>query len=144
MNEWLKNYVLSLTGVSIISLCVDCFLQNGKIKKYARFAIALVLSLCIIQPILSIGSIELPQIDDGTRQNVDYSYAIEATVRGVSGFENAVVSVEELDDSVSKIYIYPNNDKLFEDAKALANVDFLKNVISAMFSIKEENIIIKR
>ena len=46
-----KEYVLSLIAVSISGLLIDVLLPEGNIRKYSNFAISIILSIILIQPI---------------------------------------------------------------------------------------------
>ena len=41
----MKEYILTIIGISIITLVCDSILVDGKIKRYAHFAIAVILSI---------------------------------------------------------------------------------------------------
>ncbi len=141
MIEWLKNYVLSITGVSVLILIAECFVPEGNVKKYASFALGIILSVCIISPIFSfkMDKIEIPEHSE---QVFDFTSAIESTVKSVKGFEDASVSVFQNKNKIEKIVIFPKGDKLLEEAVRAVTVEALKNTLSSVYSVDKENIII--
>ncbi len=139
MSEWIKSYVLTLIGASVTMLLADSILPSGKIRAYARFAMAVLLSVCIMQPLIT----KMPEISfDFTEgeSTYDYTSAVERIVHGVSGFENASVSVVQNGNDISEIHITVRYDKLIESAKRQALSEYLKSSLSAIYGVEKENI----
>ena len=141
MIEWLKNYVLSITGVSVLSLLAECLIPQGNVKKYASFAMGVILSVCIISPLFSLGKqqIQMPLEEEYV---FDFTSAIENTVQSVYGFEDASVSVLQNKNKIEKIIITPKSDKLLEEAVRIATGEMLKSTLESVYSVDKENIII--
>ena len=141
MIEWLKNYVLSITGVSVLSLIAECFIPEGNVKKYANFALGIILSVCIISPLFyfKFENVEIPQSEEYV---FDFTSAIENTVKSVCGFEDASVSVIQNKNKIEKITITPQSDKILEEAVRVVTVEALKSTLSSIYSVEKENIII--
>ncbi len=141
MTEWIKTYVLTLIGASVVMLLADSLLPSGKIRSYARFAMAVLLSVCIMQPLIS----KIPEINfdfTETESTFDFTQAVEMTVHGVSGFENADVSIVQNKNHIEEIHITVVYDKLLESAKRQALGEYLKNSLSAIYGVDKENIFI--
>lgn len=143
MIEWVKEYITSVTGVAILSLIVDCVLPEGNIRKYARFACALILSICIISPIFDLKPDTAFSLEKNEQVYIDYTQAIEKTVQGIYGFENASVRVTQNGGKVQKIFITLSDSKLLEKAQQTAMKEYLCNTLSAIYGIEKENIWIK-
>ncbi len=143
MTEWIKSYICSVTGIAIISLIVDCVLPEGNVRKYARFACALILSLCIISPLLDWKPETSFSVSENEQFFVDYTQAVEKTVHGIYGFENAQVSVSQDNGKIQEIHITLSDSKLIEKAQQAAMEEYLRNTLSAIYGIEKENISIK-
>lgn len=143
MMEWVKGYVTSITGVAIVSLIIDCILPEGNIRKYARFACALILSACIISPIFDLKPERVVSIEKNEQFFVDYSQAVEKTVQSIYGFEGASVSVMQSGGSVQEVIITLTGSKLLEKAQQAAMEEYLRNTLHAIYGVEKENIWIK-
>ena len=141
MTGWFKGYLLIILGVSVLGLVCDCLLPEGDIRKYASFGIAVILSVCIISPILKIGDIQIPQLCQNEQISVNYQAAIEGTVKQLQGFENARVTVENNGELTVSVDI--SDGKLLEKIKGESAKEFLKKILCSVYGIKEENIFIK-
>ena len=140
MIDWVKEYITSVTGVAILSLIVDCVLPEGNIRKYARFACALILSICIISPIFDLKPDTAFSLEKNEQVYIDYTQAIEKTVQGIYGFENASVRVTQNGGKVQEIFITLSDSKLLEKAQQTAMKEYLCNTLSAIYGIEKENI----
>lgn len=143
MIEWVKGYITSITGVAILSLIVDCVLPEGNIRKYARFACALILSICIISPIFDLKPDTPISLESNEQFFVDYTQAVEKTVQGIYGFENVSVSVTQNGGKIQEIVITLSDSKLLEKAQQTAMKEYLCNTLSAIYGVEKENIWIK-
>ena len=135
----MKEYVISVVTVSVIAMIAEVIIPEGKMKKYASFAISVILSLCIIQPLFQI-EIKIPGKLEAKQTTIDFESAVESTVHSVSGYENANVSVKSDGGKVSEIKISVFDEKLAEKAKAEVTKEYLKSFLSAVYGT--ENIYI--
>ena len=140
MIGWLKNYVASIIAVAVIGLILDCLLTEGNLKKYAMYGVSLVLSVCLVQPIIK-GNFEIniPQI---SRQEyiIDYKTAVRSTVNSISGYEDADVDVKQEDNKITSITIKADTDKMSEEALKNATKNYVKKLISTIYGVSEDNI----
>lgn len=140
MIGWLKNYVTSIIAVAVIGLILDCLLTEGNLKKYAMYGVSLVLSVCLVQPIIK-GNFEIniPQI---SRQEyiIDYKTAVRSTVNSISGYEDADVDVKQEDNKITSITIKADKDKMLEEALKDATKNYVKKLISTIYGVSEDNI----
>ncbi len=137
---WLKNYVTSIIAVSVVGLILDCLLNEGNLKKYAMFGVSLVLSICLIQPVVNNNiEINVPEISN-IEYTVDYKTAVKSTVNSVSGFENADVSVIQEKNKILSITIKNSKDKMLEEAISEATESYVKNLVSAIYNVEKDNI----
>lgn len=140
MIGWLKNYVASIIAVAVIGLILDCLLTEGNLKKYAMYGVSLVLSVCLVQPIIK-GNFEIniPQI---SRQEyiIDYKTAVRSTVNSISGYEDADVDVKQEDNKITSITIKADKDKMLEEALKNATKNYVKKLISTIYGVSEDNI----
>lgn len=140
MIGWLKNYVASIIAVAVIGLILDCLLTEGNLKKYAMYGVSLVLSVCLVQPIIK-GNFEIniPQI---SRQEyiIDYKTAVRSTVNSISGYEDADVDVKQEDNKITSITIKADKDKMLEEALKDATKNYVKKIISTIYGVSEDNI----
>ena len=143
MMELIKGYITSITGVAILSLIVDCILPEGSVRKYARFACALILSICIISPVFDLKPDVSLSLESNEQFFLDYTQAVEKTVQSVYGFENARVSVTQSSGKIQEICITLTDSKLLEKAQQAAMKEYLCNTLSAIYGVEKENIWIK-
>ena len=138
MSVWLKNYVITVLSASVICTVADCLLPEGGARKYARFALALILSTVMISPLLT-GGFSLPTFTPEACE-WDGTEAVTEIVRQMPGFENARVSVEQSGNTIRAISIRVPAGKLAEQGQRAAATSLLKNLLTAMFPAEEENI----
>lgn len=141
MNAWLKTYVITVLSASVICTVADCLLPEGDVRKYARFALALILAAVMISPLLT-GGFSLPTFSPERETAWDGTEAVAGIVRQMPGFEDARVSVEQSGSTIRKITVYVPAGKLAEQGQRAAVTSLLKNLLTAMFPVEEENIII--
>ena len=139
--EWLKEYVLRITSISIIGLLLECIMPSGNIKKYASFGLSLILSISLISPLLNF-EVNNISFDFEERYEFDYTESVKSTVNSVKGFEKADVYVEQENNKISTVSIKSNNDKTLEKAVQKAMMDFLKNIINVVYGVEKDNIYI--
>ena len=139
MSEWLKNYVITILSASVICTAADCLLPEGNVRKYVRFALAMILSTAMIAPLLT-GEFSLPTVPASASTLWDGTEAVAETVRHLPGFENARVSVEQHGGRIGTITVRVPEGKLAEQGERAAMTSLLKDLLSAMFSAERENI----
>ena len=54
MMDFLRNWLIGLTGASIILAFVDCLVPNGSVKQIGKIAGGLVMVIAIFRPVLSV------------------------------------------------------------------------------------------
>ncbi len=136
----MKEYVLTIIAISIISIICDSILNEGKIKKYARFAISLILSLALIYPAIDFLKQKKVSFNLLEEMEIDYSYSVKQTV--LTFYKNANVKIVQNGKSLDKIYIDLTQEKILDKAQAELLKNEVKSILSKMYDIAEENIII--
>ncbi len=144
MVTWIKEYVLSIMSVSILGLILDCVIPNGNIKKYASFALSVILSITLLQPFM----VELKNKDisldmDKKGYSVDYTQAVKTTVNSVIGYEQADVFVQQENDKIICVTVKNNKEKLLDKSIQAASLSFLKKLLNAIYGISEDKIFIR-
>lgn len=135
----MKEYILTVIGISIVSIICDSILTEGKIKKYARFAISIILSLALIYPavdFLKQKNVSLPAFE---QMQTDYSFSVEQSVKAF--YKNATVTVLQNGNKVDKIYIDLSEEKLLDKAQAELLKNQVKSILSQMYCVDEQDII---
>lgn len=135
----IKEYVLSIISISITGLLIDVLLPDGNIRKYSNFAISIILSVILIQPITNLFDKEFDFEFEKTNYEIDYTKAVEATVKGISGFEDSEVDVVQDENKIESIIIYTNNEKILEKAEEELKKEYVKKILSTIYGV--ENII---
>lgn len=136
----MKEYVLTIIGISIITLIVDAILVDGRIKRYSHFAIAVILSIALIFPALNL--VKNKKIPSLTMENqeIDYSFSVEQTVKAF--YKNSSVKVSQDSSKLYKIYIDLSNEKILDKAQAEIFEKEIKKILSGIYSIDENDVII--
>lgn len=135
----MREYVLSVIGVAVISIICNTVLNEGKIKKYAQFAFSLILSLALIYPAFDFFKQKISTPINLTVQDVDYSFSVEQTVRAF--YKNATVQIAQNGNKIEKIYIDLSQEKILDKAEAEIFKGQVKQILSKMYLIEEENIV---
>ena len=135
----MKQYILTIIGISIISIICDSILTQGKIKKYARFAISLILSIALIYPAVDFLKQKSGFLPTFEEVEIDYSFSLEQTVKAF--YKNATVTVMQDGNMITKIYIDLSQEKLLDKAQAELLKNEVKNILSQMYGIDEQDII---
>lgn len=140
MITWLKEYIVTVIAIAIISLILESLLPEGNVKKYAAYAFSIILSISMIQPLLQIkGDINIPEINV-SNTSIDYLTAVKTTVNGIIGYEDAEVTVKQNDDKIESITIKTGDKKIIEDAIAKITEDDVKEIIYAIYGVDKEKI----
>lgn len=148
--EWLVKYIMVVCSTGIISLILDGIIPESNIKKAARFGIALIMTLMICTPILTLitgknlqlptGSIEtsvdLNRLKDQTKT------AITRLVRLSNAFSQADVDIEMQQTQITEITIYNKNSSIIDSIKMKAAEDELKKYLSVLYGVEVNKIII--
>ena len=129
----IKEYILTVISVSIAGLLADALLPDGNIKKYANFAVSLVLSFALIYPAINLTNKNVNVLFDNIEYKFDYTVAVKSTVNSVEGFEDASVSVEQENNKIKSITVILKSDKLLERAEEELKKDFLIKILSAVY-----------
>lgn len=140
MMAWLKQYIINIVAVSVIGLIFECLLKDDKIKKYAMYALSLVLSICLINPLFNADFKQelLPDITED--YTIDYNLAVKTTVNSIKGYENATVNVVLQNNKIISITIDPSTDKLLEEAFIKTSNEYLKSFLNALYGVEKDNI----
>ena len=139
MIAWLKEYVLSVLTVSVVSLALEAIIPDGRIKRYFAFGMALILSVCLISPILKLNP-EFKIDNYSIEAEYDLSDAVTRSVRSVSGFEDAQVTIVQDKMRIRQITVLCGDKKLLEEINDAVGTGFLKNMLSAVYGVEKENI----
>ncbi len=129
----LKQYILSIISVSIAALIFDTLLPEGNVRKYGNFAFSLILSIALIQPVTSFLKSDFELDNNVIKYEIDYTDAVKSTVNSISGFEEAEVSVEHIDNKIESITVFLNGEKLFEKAEEQVKKDFVRKMLSVVY-----------
>ena len=73
-------------------------------------------------------------------QQIDYSFSVQQTVK--SFYKNASVTVSQDSDELYNIHIDLSNEKILDKAQAELLKNEVKRILSQLYSIDEEDIII--
>lgn len=155
--EWLRNYILTVAALGIVSAVADVLMPEGNVRRFARFAISLLLTLALCAPVVSLlqnGSLEgfaalesaeIPQTDtlsagDEIKKNID------GMIQKYSGFEAATcdVTIDE-DLRVEQVTIYKNlgEEGIVDSLLHEKSEKSIKLLISAVYGLAQENIFIE-
>lgn len=133
MEEWLRGYVLTVMGASVIALVVDCIVPEGTIRRFARFGTSLVVCAAMLMPFASLPSLaDTASLSQAPTFVPDYTEAVTRTVHAVPGYENARVYVETQDGAICAIVI-STGGKLIEEASSALTRRYLTDTLSALF-----------
>ena len=74
MSEF-SNYIKAVTAVVILFSVISTMIPDGEMKKYARFAIGLIVIACVLKPISEFTKIRLDDIhiDEYSYNETEYS-----------------------------------------------------------------------
>lgn len=126
----LKEYVLLIISISIACLILDTLLPEGNIRKYGNYAFSVILSIALIQPVVSFFKEDIDvKLKNYGQYQFDYTEAVKTTVNSISGFEDAEVYVEQQNNRIESITIYSGGDKLLEKAVENAKKDFVRKML---------------
>lgn len=148
--EWLVKYIMVVCSAGIISLILDGIIPESNIKKAARFGIALIMTLMICTPILTLitgknlqlptrsieTSVDLNRLKDQTKT------AITRLVRLSNAFSQADVDIEMQQTQITEITIYNKNSSIIDSLKMKAAEDELKKYLSVLYGVEVNKIII--
>lgn len=137
----MREYILTVIGIAIISLICSAILNDSKIKRYAQFAFSVILSLALIFPALNFFKQKIYAPISFDLQDVDYSFSVEQTVKAF--YQNAIVSIVQNGNKIEKIYIDLSQEKILDKAQAEIFKSQVKEILSGMYLLDEENIIFK-
>lgn len=140
MTDFLKNYILTVTAISILGLFLDCLLPNGNIKKYSAFGVSIILSIALIQPIAEFLKKDFEPEIYSAEYYFDYTEAVKSTVNSIKGFEDAQVFVEQEKNKITKITVISNNWRVLDKAIETTSTDFLKKMLNAVYGVSEQEI----
>ena len=140
--EWLKEYVLRITAISIIGLLLECLVPTGNVKKYASFGLSLILSIALISTLMNFEVKNFSFDIEKDCFEIDYTKSVKSTVNSVKGFEKAEVFVSQENNKISTVSIKSNTDKTLEKAVQQTMLDFLKNIIHLVYGVEKNNIYI--
>ena len=133
MAEWLRGYILTVLGASVIALVVDCIVPDGTIRRFARFGTALLLSVAMLSPFASFpSSADAGKLLQTPSFTPDYTEAVTRTVHAVPGYENARVYVETRDGTICAITV-STGGKLIEEASSALTRQYLTDMLGALF-----------
>lgn len=132
----LKKYILSIISISITGLFIDVLLPEGNIRKYSNFAISIILSIILVQPIVSFFNKEFDFKFEGAKYEFDYTEAVKSTVNGISGYEDAEVEVSQNENRIKSITIYTKGEKVLEKAEENLKKEYVKKILSTIFGVE--------
>lgn len=129
----IKKYVLSIIVISISGLFFDTILPEGNIRKYGNYALSVIMSIALIQPVVSFFKNDFNMEYSYEQYVFDYTEAVKSTVNSISGYEDADVYVEQSNNKIESITIYQRKDKLLEKAEAVLKKDFVKTMLKNVY-----------
>ncbi len=136
----MKWYFLKIASMGILTVVSECLLPKGNIKKYAVFALSVIMTVSLIFPLK-----EIKTEDFNINTTMEYDSSgikdgVMKTVRGIKGFENASVDVKMENMKITAINIKMNNGKMLESAVAEVHKEYLKAVLKALYRTENINV----
>ncbi|UOQ47480.1 stage III sporulation protein AF [Gracilibacillus caseinilyticus] len=118
--EYISNWILQVIIYIILAMLVDLLLPSNALKQYVKLVVGLLLILIILQPILSVFSIDVSRIVDNlfqTRETASVETSIEnqmnqqkseiEKVQAAYVLEEMVVQMENLvEEELQQTYQY--------------------------------------
>lgn len=160
--EFLSGYLLSIVGVVMLTVLIDLILPDGKINKYIKSIVAIMVVAVIISPVAKLIKADFDfskifassnyQIDEAildsiTSKNIEnYERELETRLKDF-GFEGVNVSIVTEDTSGQKIikYIYVDLCDLVIN-KNEEHIDYytkIKDIVAKIVTfIREEQIVV--
>lgn len=140
MISWLKEYILSVISISVIGLVLDSVLPNGNVKKYGQFALSIILSIALIQPLTSFIKKDFSIEQNFSEYSVDYTSAVKSTVNSIKGFEDAEVFLTSENNKITSITVHTHRERILEDAVEDITSGYLKRILNAVYGVEINNI----
>lgn len=131
-----REYILSVISISISGLILDALLPDGNIHKYANFALSVILSIVLIQPIVSFFNKDFNVEYEKVQYSFDYTDAVLRTVNSISGFEDADVEVEQDNNKIQSITVKTGSEKIIEKAEEEIKKDYVKKILSTIYGVE--------
>lgn len=145
----LFSSVITITLLSIIGFLLDFIMPSGNMKRLARFACSLVLTLVIsisVADLLSLDfSAAIPEfeeknifLDQSSIQN-----AVKQYIRLYAGFEKAEVSVSVDENKLVSVMVSFPYDNAEAAAKRKLTENQMRKTISVLYNVEANKIIIQ-
>lgn len=155
----ISSWIMSIAGVSVLSVLVDLIMPNGQTKKYIKGIFAFIIVFVIISPVPSLinknfniddifqEEIELQdeyfyQINRNRLTSLENSITDHLKTEGVSGVQlniNANIFTQEME--INAIFVDLSQIVINENIKHIDINELVKSSIFKYISIDEEKII---
>jgi len=149
--EWLVSYIMTVSAAGILSFLIDMLIPECNIKKASRFGIALIMTLMICAPVMTLlsqkQSLNVSNLTHESSINIDKilsstQTSIQRLVRLSSGFENAQVQIQMEQTKVVSIEITNSGSSITDAVKRTAAESKLKEYLTVLYGVEANNIII--
>ncbi len=159
--EWIRDWIMQIAGVIVLSAICEVIMPNGEMKKYVRPVIGLVLVFAVIKPVLGFSAErpDFPRAGETQRQAAELQKNLDETKRRevvsiyseklCRNIENELKSGGVKSDvSVSAEIDGENGDSFGEivsvtvegDEKIAEEAALIKQIIKREFGVNAENI----
>lgn len=147
--QQLFSSVITIVLLSIIGFLLDFIMPSGNMKKLARFACSLVLTLAISISIAGLFSSDFSDgfpkfeekeifLDQSSIQN-----AVKQYIRLYAGFEKAEVAVAIEENKLVSVTVFFPYDNAEAAAKRNLTEDQMRKTISVLYNVEANKIIIQ-
>lgn len=150
-------YLLSIVGVTLLSVILDLVLPSGQVNKYIKGVMALVVVFVIVSPLPKLinGQIDIKSLWTNS-QSTDYSDVInkqtirtqEKSLENIlkqNGFKDVDISIWGDVDSgklkITYIFVDLSNVVLNEENQRINKYEAIKDLLVKQTGIKEEQVI---
>ena len=147
--QQLFSSVITIALLSVIGFLLDFIMPSGNMKRLARFACSLVLTLAISISIAGLFSLDfsaaIPEfkeknifLDQSSIQN-----AVKQYIRLYAGFEKAEVSVSVDENKLVSVMVSFPYDNAEAAAKRKLTENQMRKTISVLYNVEANKIIIQ-
>ncbi|MDD4110138.1 MAG: stage III sporulation protein AF [Clostridia bacterium] len=155
----ISAWIMSIAGISVISVLVDLMMPNGQTKKYIKGVFAFIIVFIIISPIPALINKEI-NIDDIFQEEIElqdeYIYQInrdrldsfedlivkDLEKKGISGVDlNINANIFTSDMKINAIFVDLSQVVINENMSHIDINELVKSSILKYITIEEDNII---
>ena len=81
--EWIRDWIMQIAGVIVLSAICEVIMPNGEMKKYVRPVIGLVLVFAVIKPVLGFSAErpDFPRAEETQRQAAELQKSFDEAER---------------------------------------------------------------